>query len=83
MSVLTEADALVNGDRQADYDTPKRNFERIAIIASQMTGKELTAVDCVKVLIATKLAREAFKHKRDNLVDAAGYIEVLDKVIEC
>lgn len=81
MSILIEAEKLVNGDRQSDYDSPKSNFDRIAKIASVMCNKELTAIDCVNVLIATKLAREAFKHKRDNIVDAAGYLEVKERII--
>lgn len=33
-------------------------------------------------MIATKLSRESFKHKRDNLVDLAGYTWVLNEIIE-
>ena len=28
-------------------------------------------------MIAVKLARENYRHKRDNLVDLAGYVEIL------
>jgi hypothetical protein len=79
-STLLEAENLINGIRQGAYDKPERNFERISIIASVLVGKQLSAIDCIKVLMATKLAREAFKHKRDNIVDLAGYAEILDMV---
>jgi hypothetical protein len=79
-SILIEADSLVNGQRQADYSDPIHNWTETAKCASLLTGKELSAADCVNVLIATKLMREAYKHKRDNLVDLAGYAEILNRV---
>ena len=30
-------------------------------------------------MMAVKLAREKFNHKRDNLVDLAGYAELLNR----
>ena len=81
-SILQEADRIVNGDRQADYSDPVENFRHIAAIASAIRKKELTAEDCAVVLMAVKLARENFKHKRDNLVDLAGYTEILHRIRE-
>jgi len=79
-SILQEADRIVNGDRQADYSDPVENFKHIAAIASVILNKELTAEDCAVVLMSVKLARENFKHKRDNLVDLAGYTEILNRI---
>lgn len=81
-SILQEADRIVNGDRQADYSDPVENFKHIASIASAIRKKELTTEDCAVVLMAVKLARENFKHKRDNLVDLAGYTEILHRIKE-
>lgn len=81
-SILQEADRIVNGDRQADYSDPVENFRHIAAIASAILKKELTAEDCTVVLMAVKLARESYKHKRDNLVDLAGYTEILHRIKE-
>ena len=81
-SILQEADRIVNGDRQADYSDPVENFNHIAAIASVILNKELTPEDCAVVLMAVKLARENFKHKRDNLVDLAGYTEILHRIKE-
>ena len=36
----------------------------------------------IKILMAVKLGREAFRHKRDNLVDFAGYTKILNDVTE-
>jgi hypothetical protein len=79
-SVLFIANELINGERQLQYGSPVKNFEDIARIASVLIGREITPAECVKVLIATKLAREGNKHKRDNLIDACGYIDILDMV---
>ena len=81
-SILSEAERIVNGERQADYSDPVENFKHIAEIASAIRKKELTSEDCAIVMIAVKLARENFKHKRDNLVDLAGYVEILNRIKE-
>ena len=80
MNILEEANRIVNGDRQADYSDPVRNFTDISEIATFLTKKELTAEDCCNVLIAVKLTRERFKHKEDNLIDLAGYTEILNRI---
>jgi hypothetical protein len=81
-SILSEAERIVNGDRQADYSDPVENFKRIAEIASAISKKELSPTTCAIVMIAVKLARESYKHKRDNLVDLAGYVEILHRIKE-
>lgn len=81
-NILQEANSIVRGDRQADYGDTVANFKHIANIASAIRKKEFTAEDCCVVLIAVKLAREQFKHKRDNLVDLAGYTEILNQIKE-
>ena len=68
-SILTEAESIVNGSRNSDYGGTE-GIERIAKVASLLTNKELEAKDIIFVMIALKLVRESFNHKRDNLVDA-------------
>ena len=81
-SILAEAEEIVNGSRHSDYGDAKESFSRIATIASVMTGKELSPEDCCAVLMAVKLVRESFKHKRDNLVDLCGYAELMNRLKE-
>ena len=81
-SILSEAERIVNGERQADYSDPVANFKHIADIASAIMAKDITAEECCIVMIAVKLARENYKHKRDNLVDLAGYVEILNRIKE-
>ena len=81
-SILSEAERIVNGDRQADYSDPVENFKHIASIASAISKEDLSPTTCAIVMIAVKLARENYKHKRDNLVDLAGYVEILHRIKE-
>ena len=79
MNVLEEALAAVTGPRAAAYGEPALNWKRTADIASHILGHEITPAECVKVLIATKLARliQTPDH-RDSRVDLAGYAWVLE-----
>lgn len=78
-SVLLEAHRIVNGDRDTDYGDSNSNLTNIATIASAI-GQPIDAVGVAKVMIAVKLAREGYRHKRDNLVDLCGYAELLDRL---
>ena len=81
-SILEEAQRIVHGERQTDYADPVINFKRISDIASAVRGKDLDMLDCVTVQVATKLARQQNKHKRDNLVDLAGYAYIWHAIEE-
>lgn len=83
-SILIEAQAIVNGPRHKDYGTWEENFARTAAIANQLglSCGEVNPQDCIKVLMAMKLARHANQPKRDNLVDLAGYAEGLSQIEE-
>ena len=81
-SILAEAEEIVNGSRQSDYGDARESFSRIATIASVMTGKELSPEDCCAVMMAVKLVRESFNHKRDNLVDLCGYAHIMNEIME-
>lgn len=81
-SILDEAKAIVEGSRQSDYGDPVESFERIAKTASMITGKDLSPKECCAVLMAVKLVRESFAHKRDNLVDLCGYAHILNEIRE-
>ena len=81
-SILSEAERIVNGDRQVDYSDPVANFKHISAIASSISKENLSPTTCAIVMIAVKLARENYKHKRDNLVDLAGYVDILHRIKE-
>lgn len=81
-SILQEAQRLVHGDRGADYGHPLDDFTKTATLFNTLTGANLTPCDVALFMVCVKLSREANKHKRDNLVDAAGYLETWMMVIE-
>ena len=72
--ILLEAHSLVNGEREASYGSPKESFIRIADLWSAYLGKAVTAKDVAICMALLKLAREANRHKGDNLLDAVGYL---------
>lgn len=83
-SILMEAQALVHGPRQHAYGHPANDFSRTAALANTLlAGKlkaDLDARDVALFMVCVKLSRQVNKHGRDNLVDAAGYLETLRMV---
>ncbi len=77
--VLDQAQRITASDRQDDYGHPSEDFALTArmwtgILAAKLReGAEVSAMDVPLCMIAVKLARQAHRHKRDNLVDIAGY----------
>jgi len=78
-AILDEAKRITTADRQQDYGHPLADFTRTAmlwtgILAGRLRdGQHVTPMDIPLCMIAVKLARQAHRHKRDNLVDIAGY----------
>lgn len=82
LTVLEEAENLVNGPRRRDYDHPKHNFAAIARAWSDIVGYPITPRKTALMMIALKVIRDAHRPKRDNVVDVCGYarcIELLDE----
>jgi hypothetical protein len=80
-TVLEEASEIVverlDQDHN-DYGEFSESMGRAKLIYMGMTGRDIPITDMYAVLIALKLSRESFNHKRDNLVDVCGYIQGLD-----
>lgn len=79
--ILPEAHQLINGDRNKTYDHPLDNFNRIKKGWEVIFGFEITEEQVGLAMAWVKIAREVYKHKRDNLVDGAGYLGTVDMVI--
>lgn len=83
--LMAEAWDLTNGDRAQAYGPAEQVFENYALI---MTGlfqhklrEALTGADMTIFMTALKLAREAHSTgKRDNVVDAHGYLSILARL---
>lgn len=79
--ILTDAVKVINGDRQDTYGNPEDSFETISQYWSLFLKKKLKVnidkQDVAMMLVLFKIAREENQHKKDNLVDAAGYLGIL------
>jgi len=73
-SLLKEAAALVNGDRQQAYGPPEGNLGRIAALWSAYLDTPVSASDVAQLMALVKIARSVHIYKRDNYVDAIGYL---------
>lgn len=84
MNILEEANSLVHGDRGAAYGHPYIDYECTAAMWQALIKRRygidvpLTPDFACLLMTAVKLSREAGKPKRDNRVDAAGYMECAD-----
>lgn len=80
LSVLQEAEALINGDREQDYGAVTTNFANIAKGWSVIFGCNVTPKQVGLAMAWLKIARETNKAKRDNIVDACGYLGLVEKL---
>lgn len=78
MSILTEAEDLINGARHEDYGSPLADFTLIAELWTPILGVSVLPEDVALCMVQLKIARELNKPKRDNLVDAAGYLGCIE-----
>lgn len=82
MTVIEEAALVVDGDRERVYGRPALNFERTAVLWSVVLGHPVTLEQVALCMVCLKIAREVHEPKRDNLVDAIGYLRCIEKMIE-
>ena len=75
-SILKEAIDIINGERQSQYGDPEDSFKLIARFWEDYLSKPLNEKDVAIMMTLFKLARESHQGKRDNLVDAAGYLGI-------
>jgi|GEM_PF-2535329 len=76
---IDQAKFLLNEDRAKDYGDVFVNFRNIKTIANILLknkGITLEEDDIATIMIALKLARNAFKHKDDNITDLIAYVQI-------
>lgn len=81
-SILQEAEEIVNGERAQAYGPALPSFSNIAKGWSVIAGSEITPQQVGLMMMWLKMCRENNKHQRDNLVDAAGYAHLVQKMEE-
>lgn len=74
VSVLREAERIVDGPRRDDYGTPLANHSRTAALWSAYLGVPITPRQVCMLNVLQKVSRDAHAPKKDNLVDIAGYV---------
>jgi|TARA_R100000084_G_scaffold103967_1_gene60226 hypothetical protein len=80
-SIFLEAEEIVNNrseEKEREYGPFSEGMERAAKIASAATGKNIATSDMYIILVALKLSRQSYNHKKDNLLDAIAYLGALD-----
>lgn len=73
MSIFQDAESIVNGPRQENYDHPLDNFTRISKMWSVILGIEVPWWKVALCMDATKISREIHRPQYENRVDGIGY----------
>lgn len=85
-NILTHANDIVNNrseEKERMYGPFFETMERATRIYNEMNPQEkISTPGMYKALIALKLAREAYHHKEDNLLDAVAYMGSMNDYIE-
>lgn len=85
-NILTRANDIVNNrseEKERMYGPFFETMERATRIYNEMNPQEkISTPGMYKALIALKLAREAYHHKEDNLLDAVAYMGSMNDYIE-
>ena len=91
-SICDEAKEITSGERMDQYGHPKQNFKNIASLwnayINNRVGPNRTRTldnllkpeDVSMMMILFKVAREQNGHKRDNVVDIAGYARTIAQI---
>lgn len=89
-SVLEEAQEIIHGDREQTYGHPAKNLTHIAqqwtLYLRQKHGLplhvEIGAEDVCYMMSDLKKVRQMNADKRDNLVDGAAYVALVERLKE-
>lgn len=65
--------------RQEEYGTPLNNMAMTAKLWSPILGIEVTPQQVAICMILLKISRETHLHQDDNIVDIAGYANMLER----
>lgn len=89
-SLVVDAHRIINGDRVDQYGEAEDSFEMISVRWNQfLKGRGVIASDNPGIepedvgfmLADMKFARQCHAPKRDNFVDAVGYLALTDDII--
>ena len=81
--ILSEADGLINGERQAHYGTPQENIGVIAEMWSAYLNMTVLPADVCHLMTLLKIARLRNGPHHDSSVDACGYMALGGELGSC
>ena len=84
-NILADANDIINNrseEKERQYGPMSEGFERAAMIASGMSGKEWNAHDMFIAMTALKLSRQSYNFKADNLLDCVAYLGAWQNYID-
>jgi hypothetical protein len=85
--ILAQVDGIIS-ERGLQYGDPAESLTAIAeiwttLLRSQLApGQKVSASDVGLLMAALKIVRQSNTHKRDNLVDAIGYLTIVSRLEE-
>jgi hypothetical protein len=83
VSILTQAEEIINGERAKDYGSTLENFGRIAKMWSAILGIEVTPEQHILCMEAVKIARLCHSPAHmDSIIDMAGYAGTYEKLLK-
>lgn len=77
-SILEEANQIITGPRRDAYGSVEESFVRVAQTWSAVLKTPITPSQVALCMLMLKCCRESNKPQRDNRVDIAGYVALLD-----
>ena len=80
-TIFQEAERTITHDRQDQYGSPEDCFSDIAKGWAVILEVEVTPAQVAQCMIWLKVAREKYRHKRDNIVDLMGYAGCLARIV--
>lgn len=86
-NILETANSLIHGDRAASYGHPLDDYECTAALWRAMLKRRygitipLDAEFACLMMVAMKVSRQSGNHKDDNLVDGAGYLGCIERIV--
>lgn len=80
VTVLTEAESIVHGDREKTHGEPSKNLEAIAAMWGPIFGTSVTPQQVCLAMIALKVARAVNSPShRDHWTDIVGYVALAER----
>lgn len=81
MTILEEAQKIVDGDRAKEYGDMRESFTQIAAFWSAYLDVDIDTLDVAKMMMLLKISRARNSNGRDSYVDIAGYVACADKLM--